>query len=319
MQLLSQAAAGSMRDALSLLDQAIAFGGGVLREEQVREMLGTIDSVELAGMLQALAAGDAQDLLARATRIAEHNPDYEGILAELIARLHDIALVHVLPGGGGPGDEETLRLAALFRPEDVQLCYQIALLGRRDLASTPDPRIGFEMTLVRMLAFRPGVTDMAVAPGVSRAAPAPATAATVAAAPRVPETSGEPAVAGDWQQVIDEMALAGLVKELAGHCVLHERTRDRVHLVLAPSQEHLLKTTQKERLQDALRTRFGPDVRLVISVEQPQKETPAERRAREEREAQAAALVKMRTDPNVQALVTAFDATLDETTVRPQR
>ena len=318
-QYLAHAAAGSMRDALSLLDQAIAFGGGTLREEQVGEMLGTIDSVELAGMLEALAAGNAGDLLARAARIAEHNPDYEGILAELIFRLHDIALVHLLPEGSGPRDEDTVRLSALFRPEDVQLCYQIALLGRRDLASTPDPRIGFEMTLVRMLAFRPGGVDMAAATGAARATPPSASVPLVSSAPRVAEVVGDAAVAGDWQQVIDEMALAGLVKELAGHCVLHERTRDRVHLVLAPSQEHLLKTTQKERLQDALRTRFGPDIKLVISVEQPQKETPAERRAREEREAQAAALAKMRTDPNVQAMVTAFDATLDESTVRPQR
>ena len=316
-QYLAQAAAGSMRDALSLLDQAIAFGSGTLRDEQVREMLGTIDSVELTGILQAVAAGNAQELLARATRIAEHNPDYESILGELIARLHDIALVHLLPEGGGPRDEDTVRLAELFRPEDVQLCYQIALLGRRDLATTPDPRIGFEMTLVRMLAFRPGGVDMAATTGVQRPAQTSASAAPPAA--RVADIPEDPAVAGDWQQVIDEMALAGLVKELAGHCVLHERTRDRVHLVLAPSQEHLLKTTQKERLQDALRTRFGPDVRLVISVEQPQKETPVERRAREERETQAAALAKMRTDPNVQALVTAFDATLDESTVRPQR
>ncbi len=320
-QLLSQAAAGSMRDALSLLDQAIAFGSGALREEQVREMLGSIDSVEIMGLLQALATGDAQALLARAARIAEHNPDYEGILAELIARLHDIALVHLLPDGSGPVDEDIIRLAPLFRPEDVQLCYQIALLGRRDLVSTPDPRIGFEMTLVRMLAFRPGGADVSLHSGAARVASVSnqIPSALPSATARMAEAPRESAMSGDWQQVIDEMALAGLVKELAGHCVLHERTHDRVHLVLSPSQEHLLKTTQKERLQDALRTRFGPGIKLVISVEQPQKETPAERRKRDERESQAAALANLRTDPNVQALVTAFDATLDESTVRSQR
>jgi DNA polymerase-3 subunit gamma/tau len=312
--LLAHAAAGSMRDALSLLDQAISHGGGALREAQVREMLGTIDSVELTGMLESLASGDAVGLMERAARVAEHNPDYEGILADLIARLHDIALVHALPGGAAASDEETVRLAAMLRPEDVQLHYQIALLGRRDLAVAPDPRIGFEMTLLRMLAFRPGATDQDVGAFPTRAAEVSAKAN-----PRPSAGSADSVSAGDWQQIIDEMALAGLVRELAGHCVLHERTRDRVHLVLAPSQEHLLKTTQKERLQEALRTRFGPEVRLVITVEQPNRETPAERRAREQSEQQAAAIQNLRADPNVQAMVAAFDATLDESTVRPQR
>jgi DNA polymerase-3 subunit gamma/tau len=320
--LLARAAAGSMRDALSLLDQAIAFGSGALREADVREMLGTIDSVELDGMLAALAAGDARDLLARAGRIAEHNPDYEGILAELIARLHDIALVQALPDGG-PEDESARRFAPRFASEDVQLLYQIALMGRRDLAVTPEPRIGFEMTLLRMVAFRPSGPEAAAGSGRTAAAAPAADTPLAAAATGIAVAS---AVAGaadaadcDWQRIIDEMALAGLVRELAGHCALREHTKERVHLVLAPNQEHLLKTTQKERLQEALRTRFGPDVKLVITVEQPHRETPAERRAREERELQAAALENMRADPNVRAMVKAFDATLEESSVRPQR
>jgi DNA polymerase-3 subunit gamma/tau len=312
--LLAAAAAGSMRDALSLLDHAVAHGGGALAEAKVREMLGTIDSVEIAGMLESLAGGDAADLMARAARIAEHNPDYEGILADLIARLYDIALVHALPEGTEGFAADVLRLARLFRPEEVQLHYQIALLGRRDLAIAPDPRIGFEMSLLRMLAFRPAGAEQAAAAGSARAAAAGT--ATPSRLSQAPEAAGP---GGDWQQIIDEMALAGLVRELAGHCVLHERTQDRVHLVLAPSQEHLLKTTQKERLQEALRTRFGPQLKLMITVEQPGRETPAERRAREEREQQAAAVQNLRADPNVQAMVAAFDATLDESTVRPQR
>ncbi|MBI1733519.1 MAG: DNA polymerase III subunit gamma/tau [Gammaproteobacteria bacterium] len=318
-RLLSQAAAGSMRDALSLLDQAISHGGGALHVAQVREMLGTIDSVELVGMLESLAAGDAGDLMARAARVAEYNPDYEGILADLIVRLHDIAVLHALPDGAALADADTVRLARMFRPEDVQLYYQVALLGRRDLATVPDLRIGFEMTLIRMLAFRPGgaVRVAAGAAQSARNSDPPAAVAEVKA--HGTSTPGDSVPAGDWQQIIDEMSLAGLVRELAGHCMLHERTQDRVHLVLAPSQEHLLKTTQKERLQEALRTRFGPQLRLVITVEEPGSETPAERRAREEREQQAAALQNMRSDPNVQAMVASFDATLDESSVRPQR
>jgi DNA polymerase-3 subunit gamma/tau len=335
-RLLAGAAAGSMRDALSLLDQAIAYGDGVLQQDQVREMLGTIDSTELAALLDCLARGDAQELLARAGRIAEHNPDYDAILGALQSSLHDIALTQALGSAPEGADPHCSDLAARMAPEEVQLNYQIALHGRRDLEFAPAAGIGFEMTLIRMLAFRPADAVMEPATGGGTAArtvrplaavqPAESAQTTVAGDSGKSTAPEEGAVASDrgsapdsWQQIIDEMALAGLVKELAGHCVLKEHSADRVHLVLSPAQEHLLKTTQKERLQDAIRIRFGERVKLLISVDKPGAETPAERGTREARERQQAAEQTLETDPNVRSMMDMFDATLHRDSIRPRQ
>lgn len=317
---IAQAADGSMRDALSLLDQAIAYGNGSLEDNQVREMLGSIDSEELGALLQAVVGGDTDAMFERVERIAEHNPDYDGILAQLLARLHDAAVSQLLGDGAAVVDEDARRLADAAAPEDLQLYYQIVLNGRRDLAVAPDPRTGFEMTLVRLLAFRPA-DGAGQAPGGGARSPANKRSAARAStpAPAAMKAESEPDSVADWQQIIDEMALAGLVRELAGHCVLKEHSANRVHLVLAPAQEHLLKTTQKDRLQEAIRTRFGAAVKLVISVEDPDAETPAARRDREARERQQEALRSMNQDPNVRAMMDIFDATLDPESVHPQQ
>ena len=123
---------------------------------------------------------------------------------------------------------------------------------------------------------------------------------------------------GDWQQAIDEMALTGLVRELVDHCVLKEQTEERVHLVLIPAQGHLLKTTQKERLQKAIKARFGPDVTLLITVEEPATETPARMRGRKEDERQQAAVQSFENDPEVRAMLETFNGTLDRDSIQAQ-
>ncbi|MEQ8263436.1 DNA polymerase III subunit gamma/tau [Pseudohaliea sp.] len=156
--LLGHAAAGSMRDALSLTDQAIAFGGGRLVEAEVRDMLGTVDRDHVFELLDALAADDAPGLLAVAAAMEAQALDFAAALETLLAVLHRLALAQAVPEALDPemGDVERLReLAARFTAEDVQLCYQIALNGRRDLPLAADPRAGFDMVLLRMLAFRP--------------------------------------------------------------------------------------------------------------------------------------------------------------------
>jgi len=162
--LLGRAADGSMRDALSLTDQAIAFGEGKLIAADVRTMLGTLDHSQLYGLLQALTTGDAPGLMARVNQLAEQGPDWAGLLAELINLLHRIAIAQVVPDAldNGEGDREpVLELAQRLPPEDVQFYYQMALIGRRDLPLAPQPRGGFEMLLLRMLAFRPHDVDYA--------------------------------------------------------------------------------------------------------------------------------------------------------------
>ncbi|WP_022963226.1 DNA polymerase III subunit gamma/tau [Halopseudomonas pelagia] len=157
--LLGRAADGSMRDALSLTDQAIAFGNGALQIADVRSMLGTIDHGQVFGLLEALAADDAPGVLAAVAQLAEQGADFSGVLAELISTLQRVAITQVLPAAADNslGDQaRVLDLAGRLSAEDVQLFYQLGLHGRRDLPLAPDPRGGFEMALLRMLAFRPG-------------------------------------------------------------------------------------------------------------------------------------------------------------------
>jgi len=159
---IAKAADGSMRDALSLLDQAIAYGGGSVRSEEVRAMLGTIDQHQVMDILQHLANGDAPALMEKTRVLAEHAFDFAAVLSDLITNLHYVALAQISPQSLDASimDVETITaMANAIAPEDVQLFYQIALIGRRDLPLAPDPRVGFEMVVLRMLAFKPAGSD----------------------------------------------------------------------------------------------------------------------------------------------------------------
>src|SRR5499427_8079163 len=182
---LARAADGSMRDALSLLDQLIAFGGGRAGEAEARAVLGTISRDHVVRIAELLASEDGNALLAEADRLAERSPDYGAVLDDLLAALQNIAVLQLVKGRLDDAEVEALApLSSRLTPEDVQLYFQIALAGRRDLAVCRDPRVGFEMTLLRMLAFRPVDVD-ASRPGASGAA---------SGAPRAPASG--PALAG---------------------------------------------------------------------------------------------------------------------------
>ncbi|WP_435035815.1 DNA polymerase III subunit gamma/tau [Pseudomonas neuropathica] len=218
--LLGRAADGSMRDAMSLTDQAIAFGEGKVLATDVRAMLGTLDHGQVYDVLHSLIEGDAKALLEAVRHLAEQGPDWNGVLSEILNVLHRVAIAQALPEGvdNGHGDRDrVLALAQALPAEDVQFYYQMGLIGRRDLPLAPDPRGGFEMVLLRMLAFRPA--DTADAPrlplkpvGISQATvdsansvaaapePAPVVAAAVAPTPAAapapvaaPEPAPEPA------------------------------------------------------------------------------------------------------------------------------
>ena len=204
--LLGRAADGSMRDAMSLTDQAIAFGEGKVLAADVRAMLGTLDHGQVYGVLQALLEGDARALLEAVRNLAEQGPDWNGVLAEMLNVLHRVAIAQALPEAvdNGQGDrEQVLALASALPAEDVQFYYQMGLIGRRDLPLAPDPRGGFEMVLLRMLAFRPADADDAPKPvlkpvGISQATADPATPVAAAApavepvAASVPEPAATP-------------------------------------------------------------------------------------------------------------------------------
>jgi DNA polymerase-3 subunit gamma/tau len=154
---LARAADGSLRDGLSLLDQAIAYTGGKLEDAGVATMLGTVDRTQVAGLLDALAAGDGARLLDTVAALAEFSPDWSGVLDALADALHRVQVRQLVPGATVDEDSVDVdALASKLRPELVQLWYQMALNGRRDLSLAPSPRAGFEMSVLRMLAFRPG-------------------------------------------------------------------------------------------------------------------------------------------------------------------
>ncbi len=163
---LARGADGSLRDGLSLLDQAIAYAGGALHDDVVRAMLGTVDRTQVAAMLDALAEGDGARLLQVVAMLADFSPDWSGVLDALSEALHRIQVQQLVPGAALPGDGiDAVAFAPRLRPEVVQLWYQMALGGRRDLHLAPSPRAGFEMTVLRMLAFRPAGNVPAVPEG----------------------------------------------------------------------------------------------------------------------------------------------------------
>ncbi|MFG0721050.1 DNA polymerase III subunit gamma/tau [Pseudomonas sp. GLN_6] len=201
--LLGRAADGSMRDAMSLTDQAIAFGEGKVLAADVRAMLGTLDHGQVYGVLHALLDGDARSLIEAVRHLAEQGPDWNGVLAEILNVLHRVAIAQALPDAvdNGQGDRErVLELARVLPSEDVQFYYQMGLIGRRDLPLSPDPRSGFEMVLLRMLAFRPADTHdaprVALKPlGISQATADPATNPVAGAAMPAPVSVGPAPVA----------------------------------------------------------------------------------------------------------------------------
>jgi DNA polymerase-3 subunit gamma/tau len=157
-RLIADAADGSMRDALSLLDQAIAYGAGELKETEVRAMLGTIDKSQVFALLQALGNRDTKLLFDSVSQLAAHSADFEQVFNELLSLLHRVALQQIAPDtidAQHPEQEQVAQIASSLSPEDIQLYYQIGLIGKRDLVLAPNPQLGFEMAMLRMLAFRP--------------------------------------------------------------------------------------------------------------------------------------------------------------------
>lgn len=202
-EVLARAADGSLRDGLSLLDQAIAYTGSQLGEDAVRAMLGTVDRGQVGALLEALADGDGATLMARIETLAGFSPDFASVLDELAATLHRIQLRQLVPGMASEEARlDTAALAAKVAPELVQLWYQMAITGRRDLPYAPSARVGFEMALLRMLAFRPAGTlgsEAAPASGAAmphRQMPRPAAVGTPAVAPRAMSDEVRPALAG---------------------------------------------------------------------------------------------------------------------------
>lgn len=326
---LAQAAAGSMRDGLSLLDQALAFGNGEIREAEVAEMLGSLDRERLTDLLTALAGADAAGLLAQVRLLDELAPDYGDVLLGLAACLQQMAVVQVAGPGAleNQGDEGELlvRLAAQLTPEMVQLMYQIAVLGRRDLALAPDPRIGFEMTLLRMVAFHPGRLPNPAGPPVPL--PPPQASPVSSSAPGSPRPGAGPhadnpptagSYLGDWSAFVPTLTVDGAARQLAAHCALVTQTPGEVRLALDQRNEHLLTEKLKSRLTAALQQRLGSGVKVVFTVSAGPADTPANRETQRQDQNLDQAREQLAADPNVQQMAALFGARMQPESLRTQ-
>jgi len=356
---LARAADGSLRDGLSLLDQAIAYGGGALHADDVRTMLGSVARGQVLGVLDALAAGDGERLLAECTQIASYSPDFGGVLDDLASVLHRLQLIQLIPGyqpeEGSDDDGALVALAERMTPEDVQLYYQIATSGRRDLLLAPDARTGFEMALLRMLAFRPG-DDVSAARAEKPATagntmPPPMSSPSITAAPvrpavvaerqkdRPPPLRAEPAarpattpaatvmapVARDanglpnWEALIEQAGLRGPFGLLAQNAVLRERDGQTLVLALQPAHMNLAVEPMVSQMEERIGQVLGERIRLrfVGSNQEAGTQTPAARAAQARDTAQAAAEQAIEGDPLVQSLKREFGARVVPQSVKP--
>ena len=340
---LARAADGSMRDGLSLLDQAIAFGGGAVAASEVRTMLGVVAGERLPPMMTAVHGGDAAQLMAEIEAVSETAPDFSGLLSELVALLHRVAVLQQVPGGAQDswGDVDRLReLAARIPPEEVQLYYQIALNGQRDLPLAPDARSGFEMVMLRMLAFRPDSAarkepdqrsgrrpKQAEMPGPavaehsskSEKSSAPQAEQVTAAAGPEPEAKApvdDRAGFADWHAFVAGLGLKGMAAQLADNCVFQAWDGKKLSLCVDPVCSGLIGSLAEQRLQEALSASADRPVRLHLIAQASETETPAQRLARENDARQAATEADVSGDPVVLALEEAFDARIVSDSIR---
>jgi DNA polymerase-3 subunit gamma/tau len=321
-RLVAQSADGSMRDALSLADQLIAFGGGKVEEQGARAMLGTIDRDHVTKLARALAAGDARKLVESARALEEFSPDYGQVLDDLASLLTRVALRQLVPDYEGDELFDTgllNEIAAAVSGEDVQLYYQTAILGRRDLGFAPDPRTGFEMTLVRMLAFRPAAAGAGAGSG-SQARGAAAGAASGAASAAA--TIVRPASAGSidpvqWARVVGDLDVSGAARQLAANCALIEHKGNSLILGLDARSAALNTPANRDRLIQALAKYLGGPVKLELVDGAPAIETPSQHVERRSAETLEAARRSLSEDPAVREMQSRFGATLHPESVRP--
>ena len=334
---LALAADGSMRDALSLTDQAIAHGAGTVAQQDVADMLGHVNREQLHAVMGALLAGEGERLLEAVEGLVAVGADCERALAELLVLLHHVALVQAVPAAQHGLHRDRDRIAAwagVAAAADVQLYYQIGLQARRDFQYAPDARGGLEMALLRMIAFRPAGAprpsppDPAGSAAAKEVAPAPikkpepAPAAHTAAAPAAP-VGAPPAVrsvaditATNWAALLDELALGGVARSLAANALPERVEGQVVHLVLQEEQTALRAASAEERLAEALSRHFGAVVALRIRTGQPAAETPAARDVRAADERRRIAAAEIEHDANVRLLVQTFGGKVHAETIR---
>jgi DNA polymerase-3 subunit gamma/tau len=340
---LARAADGSMRDGLSLLDQAIVYGNGAVNLADVNAMLGMIEQHPVEELLALLAQGNGEALLDKIDHIASAAIDFTEVTQQILHLLHRIALIQHLPTLIDEDyDSQMLQeLAKNITPEDTQLYYQIALMGQKDLLLAPDPRSGFDMLMLRMLIFKPktSATKIAVLPPAKLHSASSTQAkprATVSEKPVVhyqaesnlqpnfPDKLVDHFVSHDkqaqtmpWQEMISAMKLESITKQLAQHCQLGERDENSVTLLLNEGHGNLLTAMRQNKLQAALQGFYNKPIKLSIQITTSALNTPAAKITQDSEARQRAAVTEIHADPLVQALQETFDARINISSIEP--
>ena len=306
--LIARAASGSMRDALSILDQAIAHGAGRVAAAGVGEMLGTLDRGYLLQLLAAIAEGDAAAALRIAGDMQSRSLSFDAALAELARLLLSLAVAQSVPGAlqDAPEAAQLEPLADALDAESVQLYYEIALHGREELELAPDEHGGFVMTILRMLAFRPE--------GGTRALPV-AKLREPAAAPAKPQAAAAPQ-AGPWPELVRELPVAGAARELARHAELVRREGQSFELVVPRGKAYLAERAYVDKLKAALEQHLGAPVALKVAAGEVAGATAATLEAGERQARRAAAEQAVQKDGFVKDLVNLFDGKVVDSTIR---
>jgi DNA polymerase III subunit gamma/tau len=318
---------------LSLLDQLIAFGGGAINEANARSMLGTIDRGHVGRLVAALSRGDGAALLAEVQELDRDAPDYDRALVELAALLQRIAIVQIVPEAAQQDEEFDSallnQLAGAMSPEDAQLYYQIALGGRRDLNMAPEPRVGFEMTLLRMLAFRPeGAAQPTIAAQPKMATQPTMTArpATIAAPADSPDGAESVRTdvarltsidAANWPAVVEAAGLSGMVRQLALNCVPAGFESNLLTLKLDQAASDRRTRPIEEKLVQALSKYLGRDIRISFETADSALNSPARQRVQAEQDKMARAASAFEADPAVKGLRERFGADVDAGSIKP--
>jgi DNA polymerase-3 subunit gamma/tau len=300
-------------------------------------MLGTFAQQPIEEILNALAQGDAAAILDKINEIANLTPDFSDVLQQILQVLHRVALVQQIPGTVDHDFDGDMiaALSSLLTPEDVQLFYQIGLVGQKDLDLAPDPQSGFEMVMLRMLTFRPlDMTSTQVKPTQVRQTINKAQAPLAYSQPQPvynPAVMEQPAIVAEknvqesviqkstnnWAEMVTAMKINGLTRELAHNCVLENMDDTVCTLILDPGHKQLRRSRTEENLQKALQDYWGTPLKLVIKTNKATQDTPAVQLIKEREDRQQAAVEAIHSDHNIQALKDHFDARVMPGTIEP--
>ena len=329
---LAKAASGSLRDSLSLLDQAIAHGGGKVTAAQVADMLGSLGGDLVWPLLERIVEGDGKGAIAEAERIASRSISFDTALEDLAAILHRIALAQAgaLPADDDSDAQRVTQMAQRLDAGRVQVMYQIALLGRRDLSLAPDEYAGFTMALLRMLSFANASQEpRAIAKAsAARTAPAPPARAPSAVATNAASPSAAPASApespasvtafdGDWPGLVERSRLTGMAGMAARHAELVSFENNVLELVVPETHRMYAEKPYLEKLKADLARLFGSGLRVTVRVGPTAGTSLAAAKSREMAQRQASAAEAIEDDPFVRDLVRDLGAEVVSSSIRP--